>query len=118
MQEAIDRMNEQRVAEGHFPLRVGMGIDTSINVAGWVGSSKALSYTVIGSGVNRASRLCGAAKAGEILVSEATMRRVYGRVVADRREPIALKGIAKPVPCYNVMDFVDPALSRKTRPIM
>ena len=45
-------------------------------IAGYLGSSKSLEYTVIGDSVNTASRLCSAAKAGEIIISRSTYDKV------------------------------------------
>jgi class 3 adenylate cyclase len=54
------------------PLGIGIGIHTGPLVAGYIGSSKALSYTVIGDTANTSARLCGIAAAGQIIVSEQT----------------------------------------------
>ena len=70
------------LAEGQDEIRVGIGINTGPVVTGAIGSSRALQYTAIGDAVNTASRLCSAAQAGQIILSEATFRKVQSDVAA------------------------------------
>jgi adenylate cyclase len=102
MQQVIDELNESRAAEGHEPIGVGIGIDMGEIVAGYMGSERTMRYTVIGMPVNRASRLCSAASAGEVLISDTVMERVRERVAYEEMAPLDLKGISAPVRCYNV----------------
>ncbi len=57
-------------------IRIGIGINTGSLVAGYIGSTRLMSYSVIGDTVNTASRLCSAAKPGQILISEETYNHV------------------------------------------
>ena len=70
--DVLDQLNAHRASLGEVPLAVGIGIHTGPLISGYVGSSKSLSYTVIGDTVNTSARLCGIAAGGQILVSEAT----------------------------------------------
>jgi len=102
MQQAMKEFNVEAEAILGEGIGIGIGIDCGTVVAGLMGSSKTMNYTVIGAHVNRSSRLCSAAAAGEILISEPVLERVRGQVEADPKEPMVLKGIAKPVPVFSV----------------
>jgi adenylate cyclase len=107
MQKALKEFNRMRVAEGREALNIGIGINTGNVVTGAIGSSKSLQYTCIGDAMNTASRLCGAAKAGEIIVSESTMSKVATRVEAMQMPPMDLKNKAKPQRVFNVTGIKD-----------
>ncbi len=101
--ELLGRFNRQRLADGKPPVAVGVGIHTGPGVVGYVGSSKALSYTVIGDTANTSARLCGSAAAGQIVISEQTLAHLSGRFEYEEIEPQALKGKEKPVRRFNVL---------------
>jgi adenylate cyclase len=88
--------------QGHQPLAIGMGLHTGPLVAGYVGSSKALSYTVIGDTANTSARLCGIAAAGQVIVSEFTNARLGPRFEVEELPPAHLKGKEKPLRIFNV----------------
>jgi adenylate cyclase len=103
MQDALDRFNGERKERGLDALHVGVGINTGEVVAGYLGSSKALEYTVIGDVVNTGARLCSIAKAGEIIISENTYLRVKGRFEVVELPPTPVKGKSQPLKIYNVL---------------
>jgi adenylate cyclase len=98
---ALDQMrvlaefNTDRESRNLAPLAIGIGIHTGPLVAGYIGSSKALSYTVIGDTANTSARLCGVAEPGQILVSEATLGALRGGFEYDELAPANLKGKEK-----------------------
>jgi adenylate cyclase len=100
--EVLGRFNRKRIEAGHPPLAVGMGVHTGPLVAGYVGSSKAMSYTVIGDTANTSARLCGIALAGQVIVSEYTVARLGPRFELEELPPAQLKGKEKPLRIYNV----------------
>lgn len=103
MQRALEAFNRERVAAGDEPVLMGIGINTGEMVAGYMGSSKAMDYTVIGDTVNTGSRLCSAASPGDIIVSESVIRVVHRVVRWERLEARELKGKREPVPLYRVL---------------
>lgn len=100
--EVLGRFNRKRVEQNKAPLSIGMGIHTGTLVAGYVGSSKALSYTVIGDTANTSARLCGIAEAGQIIVSEQTLVRLGDRFEVEELPAAKLKGKEKPLRIFNV----------------
>ena len=68
MAEVLAKFNRTRLAKEQSPLAVGIGIHSGPLVAGYIGSSKALSYTVIGDVANTSSRLCSVALAVIMIV--------------------------------------------------
>ncbi len=101
--ELLKKFNQGRVEHGRPALAVGIGIHTGALVAGYIGSSKALSYTVIGDTANTSARLCGIASAGQVIVSETTLSRLKNRFEYEELQPANLKGKEKPFPVYNIL---------------
>ena len=100
--EALGKFNRKRVEAGQPPLAVGMGLHTGPLVAGYVGSSKAMSYTVIGDTANTSARLCGIALAGQVIVSEPTLAHLGPRFEVEELPPAHLKGKEKPLRIFNI----------------
>ena len=78
MQTALRKLNQQLFTDGEYVLRFGIGIHTGTVVAGNIGSPERYNYTVIGDGVNVASRLQTLTRNREydtdIIVSDETLR--------------------------------------------
>ena len=88
----LEAFNRRQSELGQPALAVGVGIHTGPLVAGYIGSSKALSYTVIGDTANTSARLCGVALGGQILVSEQTLAQLGQRFEVQELPPAQLKG--------------------------
>ncbi len=101
--EGLQRFNRRRVEAGQPELAIGIGVHSGPLVAGYIGSSKALSYTVIGDTANTSARLCGIAAAGQVLVSETTLNRLSNRFEYTELPPAQLKGKEKPFRVFNVL---------------
>jgi class 3 adenylate cyclase/phosphoglycerate-specific signal transduction histidine kinase len=86
------------------PLQCRIGINTGYCTVGNFGSEHRMDYTIIGGGVNLASRLEAAATPGEILMSYETYANVQHRIHCEERGHISVKGIAYPVATYQVVD--------------
>lgn len=103
MQEAIVKLNQKWEAEGRRTIGVGMGINTGDVTVGNLGSKDFLDYTVIGDAVNLACRLEQNAKAGDIIITQATYDEVKHAVEVEPMEPIRVKGKSEPIPIYRVL---------------
>ena len=57
-------------------------------------------YTVIGDTVNTASRFCGVAEGGQIIISRAVLEQIGREVEVLELEPARLKGKAEPVEVF------------------
>jgi len=102
VRDAVAGLNRTRAGRGEPPVGVGVGINAGPAVAGNMGSTGRLNYTVLGESVNIASRLCDAAGPGEILVPEAFLRELEQPVDALRLGPRAFKGLSAPLEVYTI----------------
>lgn len=101
--QVLETLNAQLAQRNLDPLAIGIGIHTGPLVAGYIGSSKALSYTVIGDTANTSARLCGVAGAGQIIVSETTLARLENRFEYKELPPAHLKGKEKPFKIFQIL---------------
>ena len=85
-------------------MRCRMGVHTDYCTVGNFGSETRMDYTIIGGGVNLASRLETAAIPGEILISYETYAHVSDQIFCEAHGKIDVKGIAYPVATYQVLD--------------
>lgn len=105
----LAQLNQVFAAEGKTSLAIGIGINTGTVVAGNMGSSNRLNYTVIGDGVNLASRLESLTKkyGVSIIVSEST-RNACPKVTFRELDRVRVKGKKQPVVIYEPVPEIDP----------
>ena len=105
MMNAIDKMNKKRKAQFLPPIYIGIGIATGVVIAGYMGSTQAMSYTVIGDTVNLGARLCSAAKPGEILINGDAWKlsKDDAGIHSAILPPIMVKGKREMIPVYRVL---------------
>jgi class 3 adenylate cyclase len=84
-------------------INIGIGLATGTVVAGNMGSPERINYTVLGERVNLASRLCGRAAGGEVLIDEQTREQLGARITVEPTGEVELKGFASPVQAYRLM---------------
>jgi len=100
--EELARFNRVNQVRGIPALEVGIGIHTGPLVSGYVGSSKALGYTVIGDTANTSARLCNVAQSGQIVVSEQTAALIGSGFKIEELPPAHLKGKEKAMRIFNI----------------
>ena len=102
MMDELDRLNARWQTEGRPTLQIGIGLNVGEVFAGNIGSDRRLEYTVIGDPVNISSRLCGAAAAGEILISEDFRASLGSPPPLEALPPMELKGKSQALPVFRV----------------
>ncbi len=103
----LNKWNVTRAAHGKKPVDIGIGLNTDNVVSGNIGSPKRMEYTMIGDGVNLASRLEGACKqySARILISENTFKKLRGTYRTREIDRVVVKGKTSPVSIYEVLDY-------------
>jgi class 3 adenylate cyclase len=99
--EMIRAVHEARAAGESFAI--GVGVACGEVVYGAMGSEARMDFTVIGDVVNTSARLCSAAEADEVLVTDAVARACAGALPAvelARHEPLQLKGKREPLAVF------------------
>lgn len=103
MQQVLDQYNAEREAAGEMTFKIGIGLNSGEVVAGYMGSTKSMNYTVMGDVVNTAARFCSAAGPDEILIGEDTFAEVSDMVDYELLPPTKLKGKMEHVDIYRIL---------------
>ncbi len=105
MQKTLIQLNREN-RRRHLPhLNVGIGIHTDDVILGNIGSHRKLDYTVIGDGVNLASRLEGLTKMYNtpILISQSTYNGLDREFCCRMVDFVKVKGKQKPIRIYSAL---------------
>jgi len=105
MRTRLSELNLKWEAEGRTPIAIGLGVNTDRVNVGNMGSSRRFSWTVMGDGVNLASRLEGQNKEyhSTIIIGENTYQQVRDQFVCRDLDRIKVKGKTRPVKIYELM---------------
>jgi DNA-binding response OmpR family regulator len=86
---------------GH-DVGLGIGIAQGDATLGVIGSEERWEYAAIGNVPNLAARLCGEARAGEILLDAQAEREVTALAVTEPIGPLSLRGFFQPVAAFRL----------------
>lgn len=102
MMRKLVEVNEQLAAKGYPEVDIGIGINTGEVILGNIGSERKLDYTVIGDGVNLASRLEGLTKqyGCPVIISEYTYEEVKNEMPCAIVDRVRVKGKQVPISIY------------------
>lgn len=101
MRETVGLFIQQLGTRG-YTMGFGVGIAEGNAVLAHIGCKGSSVYTAIGRAVNLASRLCGEALDGQVLVSDRVARGIENSVDLEVLGQRALKGFSKPITVLNV----------------
>ncbi len=115
MIERLNKLNKQLTKEGYPMIRIGIGINTAEVIVGNIGSDAKKDYTVIGDGVNLASRVEGLTKnyGVEILITEFTVAKLGSGFLYREIEPVKVKGKDEAVLLYELMKMNETNIDKK-----
>ncbi len=107
MRAALIIFNRGRGGDKKPIIRIGCGINSGPVVAGQIGSTKRMEYTVIGDAVNLASRTEALNKpmGTDILITEYTYSLVKDHVVVEEMPSVTVKGKEKPLRMFAVINM-------------
>jgi len=109
MIERLNSLNKALEKENIPSIKIGIGINTADVVVGNMGSNSRFNYTVMGDGVNLASRVESLTKnyGIDILITEFTAKELSSSFVYRKIEDVIVKGKEKAVTLYELMPSTD-----------
>jgi class 3 adenylate cyclase len=99
--QMIQERDELNATSRH-QLEMGIGIATGKVVAGCMGSTDRLNYTVLGERVNLASRLCSHAGPGQIVIDQTTREKLGDSISVTPLPALNLKGFSEHVVAFEL----------------
>ena len=107
MQNAMTKVNKENRSQNLPDLEMGIGINKAEVIVGNIGSSKRSKYTVVGSGVNMASRIESYTVGGQILISDSVFKEAGTKLRIDGEQEVYPKGSETPLKIYEVGGIAD-----------
>lgn len=110
MQWSMRHLNQEWATQGRdLQIQIHIGLNSGMVASGNIGSENLIQYTNIGDTMNVASRICTAAQAGEVFISESTRAKISSlNLPLEMLDLIKVKGKEDPLQLYRVQwDNVD-----------
>lgn len=101
LQKAFMPISQAWAKLGH-DVGLGIGIAQGEATLGVIGFEQRWEYAAIGNVPNLAARLCGAARAGEIILDAQTEHEIAQLADTDPIGPLSLRGFAQPVAAFRL----------------
>jgi class 3 adenylate cyclase/CheY-like chemotaxis protein len=113
MRARVSELSAKWRSRGH-DLGFGIGIATGYATLGLIGFEKRREYTAIGRVTNLAARLCGEARADQIVISQRVFDNIQSHVEATLLRELNLKGFNRPVPAYEVLSWREDSTNKSS----
>jgi adenylate cyclase len=104
MREKIKLLRNEWLKKG-YDLDLGIGLVAGFATLGNIGFEGRMEYGAVGNVTNLASRLCNEAKGGQIVTNQKTLSKMEDFVEAERLGEMHLKGFARPVVAFNILNL-------------
>ena len=92
-----------------YDLDVGLGLAKGFATIGAIGFEGRWDYGAIGTVTNLAARLCAEAQGGQVLITSRVAAATEELIQAEEVGALALRGLSRPVPTFNVVGLKPPA---------
>ena len=103
MHEAVASYAEDLRRTDGMDVQIRVGLNSGDVVVRSIGSDLRMDYTAVGQTTHLAARMEQLARPGTTLMTDATLRGAEGYVEVRSIGPTPIKGLAEPVPVYEVM---------------
>ena len=111
MQRRVTLYADEIQRQGGTPVQIRVGLNSGEVVVRAIGSDLHMDYTAVGQTTHLAARMEQMAKAGSVLVTDATLNLAEGYVQVRPLGAVPVKGLATPTPVYELTGS-GPARSR------
>lgn len=108
IQKLVQRINQIRICNQQLAISFRISVNSGTMLAGNLGSTDRMQYTVVGESVNLASRLQTIAEKNQTIVTSEFYHDpdIQWRLIAKKYKSIKLKGIKEEVSTYLVSDTI------------
>jgi class 3 adenylate cyclase len=111
MRSRVKELADAWARRGH-DLGLGIGIAQGFATLGRIGYEGRFDYAAIGSVTNMSARMCAAAAAGQILVTQRVFSATEPFAVGDSVGELDLPGFSQPLRAYNIRGLDQARLTR------
>ena len=107
MRQALEKLNEKRIARNEPPINIGMGLHAGDAISGTIGSDERMEYTVIGNTVNTGSRIEASTKAfgTDLLISDTVLEKVGEDFKVEYAGAAEVKGRSEALKLFKVRGY-------------
>ncbi len=111
VQESVSRYGDETQRSGTIPPQIRVGLNSGEVVVRSIGSDLRMDYTAVGQTTHLAARMEQIAKAGSVLITDATLKLAEGYVHVKPLGAVPVRGLDTTIDAYELVG----AVPRRTR---